>query len=71
MTISYIFRDERKIFDNFTTKAIENVNNELSEAGAAASSQGRNEYRKSGKKNWSFYFKLISFGVQTLKFNLE
>ena len=51
MTISYIFRDERKIFDNFTTKAIENVNNELSEAGAAASSQGRNEYRKSGKKN--------------------
>ena len=44
------FRDERKIFDNFTTKAIENVNNELSEA-AAASSQGRNECRKSGKKN--------------------
>merc|ERR1711874_335418 len=31
-------------------KAIENVNNELSEA-AAASSQGRNECRKSGKKN--------------------
>ena len=50
MTISYVFRDEREIFDNFTTKAIENVNNELSEP-AAASSQGRNEYRKSGKKN--------------------
>ena len=50
MTISYVFRDEREIFDNFTTKAIENVNNELSEP-AASSSQGRNEYRKSGKKN--------------------
>lgn len=33
---------------SYFTKAIENGNNEISEA---TSSQGRNEYRKSGKKN--------------------
>jgi len=54
------FEEFKVLFDNnekrkesklaAQNKAIENVNNELSEP-AAASSQGRNEYRKSGKKN--------------------